>query len=515
MVDRWNSKPIACQGGLTVNIDSLTQGTTMPGTARVLQNFEPSLEGGYRRLTGFSKFDTDTVNTGNTNPITGLKVYNSGVLAVRKTTAGTDNAVYFSTGSGWTRVNTTLRAGSPTKSRFIAYSITTPVAILVDGVNYAWKWDGSTETTLNGAGAPTDPKFAALFRNRLVLSGYGNGSKLTFSAPNDDTTYSGSGAIEINVGDVVTGLALFREQLIVFCRNSIRKVTGTTDADFAVVNVSKSIGCISQDAIQEIGGDLIYLALDGIRSYAATERNDDVELGILSQAIQPLVQVVLGQGLNSNSFSSCSIRKKNQYRVFVYDSGLDDIDMVGFLGRFQDNPTTAYGQYEWATLKGIPAYCADSEYTSTQEIAVFGHDSNGFVYRLESGNTFGDDNIVAVYRTPDLTFDDATLRKVFYKLDLFTQVEGNFSTTINLYLDKENTGIIQPASFSAAQSGSLSVYGTAVYGVDTYGQFAFPQFKKNLIGSGFFGTFQFICNDNSAPFRIDSFIVQFAPKGKR
>lgn len=515
MADRWLSRPVSCQGGLVLNLDGLTQGTTLPGTARILQNFEPSLSGGYRRLTGFSKYDSSTVNSGNSNPIQAVMPYADGVLAVRKTTAGTDNAVYFSSGSGWTRINTTLRAGSPTKARLLIYSITQPVAILTDGVNYAWKWDGSTETTINGVGAPTNPKYAALFRNRLVLSGYGDGSKLSLSVPNDDVDFNSTGAIEINVGDTVTGLGLFREQLIIFCRNSIRKLTGTTSSDFAVVNVSQQIGCVSHDSIQEIGGDLIYLALDGFRSYAATERNDDVELGLVSQSIQPAVQVIINKQFNENAFSSCPIRIKNQYRFFVYDSSLADTDSVGLLARFQDTPVTPHGQFEWGTLKGIPAYCAGSRYSTTQEIAVIGHASNGYVYRLESGNTFDTNNITAIYRTPDLTFDDATLRKVFFKLDVFTQTEGDFEASVNLLLDREGTSVIQPDQMSLSQTGAAPVYGTAVYGTDTYGQFIFPQFKKNLIGSGFFGAFQFISTDDSAPFRIDSFIIQFAPKGRR
>ena len=516
MTDRWTSRALSCQGGLVLNIDGLTQGTSMPGTARVLQNFEPSLDGGYRRLSGFAAYDATEVNTGNTNPILAVKVYNSGILAVRKTTAGTDNAVYFSSGSGWVRVNTTLRAGSPTKARFITYSITEPVAILCDGVNYAWKWNGTVETTLSSAGAPANPKYASLFKNRLVLSGYGDGSKLTLSAPNDDTDYAGAhGAIELNVGDTVTGLAIFREQLVIFCRNSIRKLTGSTSADFAVVNVSQAIGCLSQDSIQEVGGDLIFLALDGLRSYAATERIDDVELGSVSQNIKPLIRGILGQGLTEGQYSSCYIRAKNQYRLFIFDSVLADTDANGFLGKYEDTPLTPHGSYEWATLKGINAYCADSRYTDTLEVAVFGHPTNGIVYRLEAGNTFGANNIVAVYRTPDLTFDDATLRKVFFKLDLFTEVEGDFNTTVNLLLDKENINIIQPAGITLSQTGAVPTYGFAVYGTSTYGQFVFPQFKKNLIGSGFFGTFQFVSNDASSPFRIDSFIITFSPKGRR
>jgi hypothetical protein len=514
--DRWLSRPIACMGGLILNTDVLTQGTALVGSAKILQNFEPGLEGGYRRISGYTKFDSATVNAATNKPVQGVKVYNLGVLAVRQNSGGTDNEVFFSTGSGWSKVSSTTRGGNPVKARFITYSITQPVAILVDGVNRAWKWNGSAETTINGTGAPTNPKYAVMFKNRLILGGYGDGSRASLSAPNADTDFDGSnGAVEINIGDTLTGFGIFREQCVFFCKNSIRKLVGSTASDFAVVPVSSFIGCVSQDSIQEIGGDLIYFANDGIRSYAATERNDDVELGLVSQAIQPLTGAVLAKSLTENQYSSCSIRKKNQYRLFFYDLSLPEADANGFLGRFQDTPVTPQGQYEWATLKGIKAYCSDSGYAGNQEIAVFGHGDNGYVYRLESGNTFDGANIIAIFRSPDLTFDEATLRKVFHKIDIITQVEGDVNAEVKLILDREAAGTIQPTGQSLVQTGSVPIYGSAIYGTSTYGTFVYPMFKRNLVGSGFFGTFQFICNDDSAPFRIDSYQVQFSVKGRR
>lgn len=516
-MDRWTSKPIACQGGLMLHLDSLTQGTQFPGSARTLQNYERSQEGGYRKINGFTKYDSNAVTGGTNNPVLGVKVFNGGVLACRKNSGGTDNIVYFSSGSGWTAVSSTTRGGSPTKARFIEYSITEPVAIMCDGVNPAWKYNGTTETTLNGSGAPSDPKFAALFRNRLALSGYGDGSKLTISAPNDDTDYTGGGgAAEINVGDTVTGLGTFRDDLIIFCRTSIKKLTGSTSSDFAIAEVVKSIGCISHDTIKELGGDLVYLATDGIRSYAATERNEDVELGIISQAIQPIIRPLLSQSFDEDKYASCVIRRKSQYRLFVNDTNTTEADAEGYLGYFTDTPLTPLGQYEWSLMRGIRPYCSDSEYgTDNDELSVIGHPTNGYVYQLESGNTFDGTIIEAIYRSPDLTFDDATLRKVFFKADIFTQVEGDTDFDMQLILDRDVSGAIQPSPININRSGSIAVYGSATYGTSIYGEFESPLFKRNLIGSGFFGAFQFTSTTGDAPFRIDSFQIQFSVKGRR
>ena len=55
--DGWATYPFEFQGGLVTNLSPLQQGTRLPGSARVLRNFEPSIEGGYRRIEGFSKYD--------------------------------------------------------------------------------------------------------------------------------------------------------------------------------------------------------------------------------------------------------------------------------------------------------------------------------------------------------------------------------------------------------------------------------------------------------------------------
>jgi hypothetical protein len=512
MADQWVSLPVSCTGGLVLDIDTLIQGTQFSGTARILQNFEPDIKGGYRRISGFTKYSTTTLP--GSGPILGVKVGMNGIFACRLN--GTDNAIYFGTGGVWTKLNSTARTGGVLRARFTSYSLISSTIIQCDGVNFAWKWNGSSETIINGAGAPTNPKYAKLFKGRLALAGYGTGNLLALSAPNDDVDFDGTaGALEFNVGDTIVGLESFRDTLVIFCSGSIKRLVGSTSADFKIESVTEDIGCLSGDTIQELAGDLIYLSTTGIRSYAATERIGDIDISLVSRPIQPLLRGIISAGLSENNYSSCLVRTKSQYRLFINNPSTSIVDNIGILGRVQDAPTAPKGQFEWATIVGFKPYCSDSSYISSGELVVFGHTTNGYVYRLESGNTFDGVNIFAVYRTPDLTFNDATLRKVFQKIFISTELEGNFSSSVQLLLDKEEGSIIQPSIIPIAQIGAVTLYGTGEYGTSTYGAFIFPMFKRNLIGSGFYGAFQFICNDDSAPFRIESFQVTFGQKGRR
>ena len=53
MADNLASFKIFCQGGLSTSRDVLSQGETQPGSAIKLVNYEPSVTGGYRRISGF------------------------------------------------------------------------------------------------------------------------------------------------------------------------------------------------------------------------------------------------------------------------------------------------------------------------------------------------------------------------------------------------------------------------------------------------------------------------------
>lgn len=523
-MDRWQSQPIICKGGLDLSKDVISQGTQDTGTALVLQNFEPALEGGYSRILGYTKFDPATVTGKSGTPVLGVFAALSNVFAARMNVGASGVDIFKSSGAGWSKINGgTPRSASGTKYRFLYEAILVPAIIIVDGYGYAAKYDGTTHSLINGTGAPADPKYAETFLNRLALAGYSaKPSAVSISAPNTDTDFNGAdGAIEFIAGDVITGLKTFRDELYIFCQRSIWKLTGTTSDNFAIVSVSKNIGCVSADSIQEIGGDIIFLAPDGLRSVSGTVKIDDVDLGLLSQNISPIIRPYT-MDLSPDNYSSCSVPSKSQYRLFLYQSALADASAVGFLGRFNNNLYQDYNiaqniktAYEWATLSGINAYCAAGAYDGNDEVVVFGHPTNGYVYRMERGNSFDGSSVQAVYRSPHLTFSDATIRKVNQKIDIYVKQDGAINVNLDLILDLGSLGIKQPLTTKIMNSGSFPVYDVAIYDTAVYAVEAFPVYKTDIVGGAFTTAFQFSSNDTNPPYRIDSYVVQFSPKGRR
>ena len=512
--DRLQDLVVVCKGGKVRNQGALLQGSSMTGTAVVLQNFEPSIEGGYRRIDGYSKYDSTEVP--GTGPILGIKVSPGlqQVFAARLKADGTQVDIYKSVGIGWTKVNTSGQDSDAIKYRGISYSITEPAIIFCDGFGPAWKYTASGDVLINGSGAPTNPKFAEIHLARLVLSGYGDGSSISISVPNDDEDFSTAGTVEINVGDTVTGLRKFRGILYIFCLNSIWELSGTSIEDFQLNSVTNDIGCISGDTIQEVGGDLIYLSAQGFRSLAATQRLNDLELGIQSKEIQPEIrQLITATAYDENSYSSCVVASKSQYRMFLYDPDIATQDAKGFIGhRVFEEDTLGY---EWSNIAGFNCYCADSAYYGREEMILHGDPSNGYVYRQERGNSRDGSNIFAVYTTPNIIFGNAELRKVMHWMRLHTQVEGTLDLNLQLLFDAGDPSVLQPRVIDITSSGAVSVYGVAVYGTDTYSLTAEPNLRKNLTGAGLIVSFTFSSNDTNASYRIDSFQIVFSPKGRR
>ena len=508
-MDRWQSYPVEFNGGLITNMTPLQQGANMPGSAIVLRNFEPSTEGGYRRIEGYSKWD-DAQITGS-GLIRGVAYYGGYAIAARGT------HVYRSNGSGWTQLtdNATyssagINISGSDKVRFATHNFgSSEVLIITDGNDKPYKFDGTAFSQITTATSDVDgATHVEEFKNHLFFA---KGTTLTFSAPFSDTDFtpaSGAGTIEFD--STIKDLASFREQLIVFTENSIFLVAGSTVADFQLQPITRDIGAIATDTVQEVGGDLMFLAPDGLRLLSATERNNDFGLGVVSKVIQPEIVDFINR---SSSFTSLVIRKKSQYRLLGYNTAYTDSASRGVIG-VQLAQQGGEGM-AWAETRGIRAYVSSSNYSSSVEYILFAN-NDGYVYRMESGNSFNGDNIVATFKTPYLPITDPTTRKNVYKAKLFVDPQGGFTADMNVEFDFNESDVVQPGSVTISNTASAaSFYGSATYGTSTYGGQLKYVFDVNLVGSGFVAAFNFESISTDPPFSLDSMVIQYGQYGRR
>ena len=319
-----------------------------------------------------------------------------------------------------------------------------------------------------------------------------------------------AGAGSINVGGVITGLVVFRNQLIIFTEKNIQQLLGNTIADFNLQPITRDIGCLEGDTIQEIGGDVMFLAPDGLRLLSATERIGDFGLAAISKVIQKNMTSFIASNTN---FTSCVIREKSQYRILGFNTNITQENAQGILAtQFAEQGGAGTG---FAETRGIRAYVADSNYNEAVEVVLFAND-DGYLYQMESGNSFDGNNIQTTFATPHLPIQDPRVRKTFYKLFLYTDPQGSVNFDASLKLDFDTQGTIQPAPISFANtSGVVGFYGVGSYGSTSYGTKLLKLFETQIVGSGFAVSFQFESDGTDPPFSLDALTVEYGIHDRR
>ena len=501
MADEARLSPFvfACQGGLVLDQSTFAM---QPGMALELSNFEPDIRGGYRRISGYSKWNSNIVpQTSSSSEAVLLSAYFKGnVIAAR----GQKVFKGGTTGS-WTEIDTGRTSAE--KYTFFRYNLGgTEFIVWADGANHASKYDNTTVTDLNATGAPSDPKFVTGFKDALFFAGMSsNPQALVFTAPfTDDDFNVANGAGTIQVDSDITGLFPFRNQLFIFCQERIFRLTGNTIADFVVQPVTREIGCINGFTIQEFAGDVVFLAPDGLRTVAGTERIGDVELGTISRKVQRRFA-----GLTDvDEFDSVVVPDKTQYRIFFSKSSTVRASTAGVIAVRKGN------DYEFADIKGIRPSSTDSVVAAGESIVLHG-EFDGYVYRQEQGDTFDGSNIEGKYRSPDLTMGDAGLRKNFQRVIINYAPEATVNADLFVRYDYESPTVARPAAYPFDTSTSVAIYGTSLYNTATYGGQSNPLVRQPIEGSGFAIALRVNDRGTSAPYSLKGFQLEFNAGARR
>jgi hypothetical protein len=404
------------------------------------------------------------------------------------------------------------------------------VATVVDADSYTFTILATATSTQNNVGGTavnwfythTDianiegSKFVTDFRNHLFFAGSENNpNRITFSNPNSDLRYDpAGGAGEVNVGFIVTGIAKFRDALYVFGKRQIKRLQGNNSSDFVLSEVTGNIGCIASDSIIEIGGDILFLASDGIRPIQGTARIGDIELQTVSKPIQQILQG-LPETYDLDLMSSVVIKNKSQFRYFFPNETGSASDAFGIIGglRFANNSVG----WEFGELLGIRSFVAYSDIINSIETTVHG-DLDGYVFKQESGNSFNGSDVLAVYATPFFYFDSTERRKVFHKLSIYTRPEGTSEFNLAVYYDWDDPNKYNPNSYSMSTQGAILRYFSTggTYGSTfTFGGSSSPVLEKNIQGSGRSVSFVITSIGTEAPYSIQGWGLTFQEAGYR
>jgi len=504
MADESQTVPSAfvCEGGLVLNKSTFTM---QPGEALELENFEPDITGGYRRINGFSKYVSVVVpqTASPTEKILMVVTFGNKVLAARGT------SIYSADpgGGSWTSIDSG-RTGAG-KYRFERFNFDgTDKLVVVDGTNAPTVFNSSLTATDVSAASVAGAKHVVAFRDHMFYSGMSSTpQELVFSKPFDEDDFSsGAGSGSIAVDDTIVGIKVFRDNLFIFCENRIFKLAGSSVSDFTIADVTRDIGCINGDTIQEFAGDLIFLGPDGLRTIAGTARIGDVELGTISSNVQSIFNENIA---SASEFDSVVIPDKTQYRIFFTKSGTVDNQTKGIICSLRGQ------NFEFAELRGIKPSATDHFVNDGDVIVLHGGYADGYIYRQEQGSTFDGINIAGKYRSPDLTFNDPGIRKHMQRVIINYKPESTVDADLFLRYDYEDANSSRPAAYPLDSGDVVAIYGTSVYGVPTYGGAAQPLVRQAVEGSGFAVALRVRDGTGSAPYSLKGFQLEYQLGARR
>ena len=527
---------VACAGGLNKSSNSIDLLRT-PGVATVLQNFETSTAGGYRRINGFTKYKvgdvTATQPTGGITNILGVFPYADGVIVA----AGTN--IYFSNdGATWIEINKLSAGGGDNYSTFTGKSVTARTnqgqcqfvlfegatfdygeVIIADGANKLWSFrmEGTgalntrtfftEEITVDGTNGV---KYITIHDHHLIAAGVGdNLNNVYYSVYNDPNNFTGTGAGSVQISDKIQGIKGFRTDLIVFAENSIHKLININDANSIRIDpITENVGCLSGYSIQEIAGDLIFLAPDGLRTVAGTSRIGDVELGTVTKAIQPII-TELAENVNEYIINSIVLRDKSQYRLFYSDTDLTNASQKGIIGTLRPNG------FEWSETLGIEVTAINSGFNNNGIEKFFHGDTNGYVYTHDIGDNFDGAAVDARYQTPNYDYGDFGTLKTLHYIKLSIGPENEVRPTLRVRFDYDSNETLQPEDYLLDSVPAPSLFGSALFGTAKFGAAEQPLVRLALQGSGYSNSFRILTNDTNAPYTINGLYVDYIPSGRR
>ena len=547
---------VSCKGGLNTNLNEF-EILSSPGSATKLRNYEVDPDGGYRRINGYINYgdirdDTTPVDV----EIQGLQVYADGVII----TAG--NKLYFSftqldaqgnevaefvelphhtEGHTFTGAQYLDPTHAPTHKTNLGYTdqgrasftvyddnVENGRVIICDGVNkplrititgygaFSTRSITIDEITVDGDIAPA----VGTVHQGVFVTGGGPDAKNTvyYSSSTDVTSFSTG--VEVITDDEVVGIKSFRENIIIFCKNSIfnlSDILATTAT--ALLPITKNVGCLSAQSIQEIGGDLLFLAPDGIRTIAGTARIGDVELSSVSRQIQALISVLASE-IDQYKVSSCVIRNKSQYRLFYSKDTEPTLDSRGIVGTLTPNG------FEWSETRGIKAYALTSDFDNTGIEKKYHGDDAGYIFYHDKGNYFHQlnndvppvltaSNIDAVYETPNFDFGDLGTNKTLDYVRLSVTPEAKATVSMKVTLNSNDVDTPQPLQYDFPTTSKGGIFGIGTFGTSLFGQGETSIMKAFLQGSGYTASFKILTENQESPYTINGFYINYAPSTRR
>ena len=521
MPDNSQTQPNAfnCEGGLVLNRSNFVM---QPGEALELENFEPDIQGGYRRINGFRKFVNQVIPFTSSSSETTLLVANfaNKVVAARGekifTSSSAELAISIASGTGMT--------GSGTISVGSTVGFSSSGTLQIDSEIFTYT--GINSTTFTGVTRATSSTTAAAHSKASVVSeswtvrdtGRTSAAKYHFERFNFDGNEkiicvdqanapvvfnTAMAATDVSTSSVAGAktVAAYRNHMFYAGKStSPQEIVFSEPFDEDGFNAGDGAGSIKVDdtvvalkvfrdslfifcenrIFKLTGSSLSNFAVEPvtrnigcINSFTVQEfAGDLIFLGPDGLRTVAATARIGDTELGTISKNIQSLFDENIKDAAEFDSVVipDKTQYRIFFNKDGQSARLSKGAicvlkkeaFEFSETLGIQTACTDT-HVETGDVIVLHGDTLGFIQRQEVGNTFDGVTISGKYRSPDMSFGDNGIRKHMQRVIINYKPEGTIDADLIVRYDNEDKDSARPAVYPFDTTSLAATYGDAVY----------------------------------------------------
>ena len=578
MPDNSEVQPVAfnCEGGLVLNRSNFIM---QPGEALQLENFEPDISGGYRRISGFRKYVNAVVphTSSSSESLLMIANFDNKVVAARGekifSSASAELSIAIAadtsmTGSGTITVPATLGFSSSgtlqinseiftytgkTSTTFTgvtrAVSSTAAAHAKLDVVSESW-----TERD-TGRTSATKYHFERynFDGNEKIICVDGVNAPVIFNtsmaaADVSDSSVAGATVVAAYRNHMFYGGKSTTPQEVVFSEPfnedgfTSGQGAGSIKVDDTVVALKvfrDSLFIFCENRIFKLTGSSssdfsvqpVTRNIGCINSFTVQEFAGD----LIFLGPDGLRTVAATARIGDTELGTISKNIQTVFDENIKDAGSFDSVVIPdktqyriFFTKDGQGQTLSKGAicvlkkeaFEFSETRGIQVACTDT-FVESGDVIVLHGDTTGFIQRQESGNDFDGTAILGRYRSPDMSFGDSGIRKHMQRVIINYKPEADIDADLILRYDNEDTDSARPANYPLDTANVAAQYGSATYSTQgsatqfVYGGPTQPLVRQPVEGSGFSVALKVEDGGTTAPYSLKGFQLEYQLGARR